>query len=79
MLVALDGTSSKSSTLGVKRLKVHHFLYPICTCYASNPLVDPLLQILSTCAPHKSKQEFEKKQRINVLQDLIRLLDLVIE
>ena len=32
MLIALDGTSSKSSTFGVKRPKVHHFLYPICTC-----------------------------------------------
>lgn len=37
----------------------------------------PLSQILSDCTLPKSKQEVEKEQYINVLQDLTRLLELV--
>lgn len=43
-----------------------------------NPLY-PLSQIPSGCTPPKSKREVEKEQRINALQDLTRLLELVTE
>lgn len=39
----------------------------------------PLSQIPSGCTPPKSKREVEKEQRINALQDLTRLLELVTE
>ena len=41
--------------------------------------VYPLSQIPSGCTPSKSKREVEKEQRINALQDLTRLLELVTE